>query len=142
MQNKTKVENGVIESFWFENSHIGLPKTRFHRLILPLTAFDSGLDYDEQPTKTEIVLDWYKLVLIDPSVLDGLNLNHATYPEAEGSVYIGCSHNWCDVKELKISKNQNGSYTVAGEIDIEFENEGVGKNETFTFQTYCEYFET
>ena len=97
LQSKTQVKNGVIQSYWFENESIGLPKTFFHRVTLPLAEFYSGLDYDEQPTKTEIILDWYKLDLSSPSRLDGMNLSHSIYKDAEGSVYIGCAHNWCDV---------------------------------------------
>ncbi|MCG7562464.1 MULTISPECIES: hypothetical protein [Pseudoalteromonas] len=142
LQSKTRVENGVIESYWFENKNIGLSKTLFHRVILPLAAFDSGLDCDVQPTKTEIVLDWYELDLTDPSNLDGVNLSHSAYTEAEGSVYIGCVHNWCDVKELNIYKNQDGSFKVSGSISVEFNNEGVAENEDFSFQTCCKYIET
>ena len=107
-----------------------------------MKEFDSGLDYDEQPTRTAIVLDWFELGLHDPSTLDGLNLSHVNYPEAEGSVYIGCAHNWCDVKELKIAKNSNGDFDISGNILIEFESEDVGENEEFTFQSCCEYKET
>ena len=142
LQSKTQVKNGVIQSYWFENESIGLPKTLFHRVTLPLTEFDSGLDYDEQPTKTEIILDWYKLDLSSPSRLDGMNLSHSIYKDAEGSVYIGCAHNWCDVKELIITKNEDESFKVSGTIFVEFENEGVGENESFIFQTCCEYIET
>ncbi|OCQ21954.1 hypothetical protein A7985_09090 [Pseudoalteromonas luteoviolacea] len=142
LQSKTQVKNGVIQSYWFENESIGLPKTLFHRVTLPLTEFDSGLGYDEQPTKTEIILDWYKLDLSSPSRLDGMNLSHSIYTDAEGSVYIGRAHNWCDVKELIITKNEDGSFKVSGTIFIEFDNEGVGENESFTFQTCCEYIET
>ncbi|WP_293761070.1 hypothetical protein [uncultured Paraglaciecola sp.] len=142
LQNKTQVEKGIIKSYWFENENIGLANTLFHRITLPLKEFDSGLDYEEQPVQTEIVLDWYNLGLPEPSELDGLNLSHSNYSDAEGSVYVGCSHNWCDVKKLNIVKNIDGNFDVSGKILIEFENEGVGENEEFTFQTSCEYIET
>jgi hypothetical protein len=142
LQSKTQVKKGVIESYWFENETIGLSKTLFHRITLPLEEFDSGLDYDEQPTRTEIVLDWFELGLSDPTKIDGLNLSHSIYPEAEGSVYIGCAHNWCDVKELNIVKNNDGNFDVSGNILVELSNEGVGENEEFKFKSCCEYVET
>jgi hypothetical protein len=142
LQHKTQLKKGVIESYWFENENIGLPKTLFHKITLILNEFDSGLEYEEQPVFTEIVLDWYNLGLSEPSELDGLNLSHTKYTEAEGSIYIGCAHNWCDVKELKIVKNSNGNFDVSGKILIEFSNEGVGENEEFIFNTFCEYVET
>jgi hypothetical protein len=142
LQCKTQVKKGVIESYQFENETIGLSSTLFHRLTLPLTSFDSGLDYEEQPVETEIVLDWYKLELPNPSDLNGLNLSHSNYPDSEGSVYIGCAHNWCDVESLNITKNLNGTFDVVGKLVVEFENEGVAKNEVYTFKTTCEYIET
>ena len=82
LQNKTQVKKGVIESYWFENETMGLSNTLFHRVTLPLEVFDSDLDFNEQPTRTEILLDWYKLDISEPSKLDGLNLSHSKYPEA------------------------------------------------------------
>ena len=135
LQNKTKALDGTIEAYWFENENIGLKNTLFHRLTIPLVAFDSGLDYEEQPVETALVLDWYELNLSEPENLDGLNLSHDLYPEAEGSVYVGSAHNWCSVKRLNISKNIDGGFSVVGECLIEFENEGVAENELFNFET-------
>ena len=139
LQSKTEALKGTVEAYWFENEHIGLERTLFHRITIPLASFDSGLDYEEQPITTSIVLEWYKLGLNDPSELHGMNLSHIEYPEAEGSVYIGNAHNWCDVKELKITKNTHGNFRVQGELLIEFESEGVAENEIFGFQTELEF---
>lgn len=57
LQSKTKALRGRVEAYWFENENVDLDNTLFHRLSIPLAAFDSGLDYDEQPVETEIVLD-------------------------------------------------------------------------------------
>lgn len=142
LQSKTKALKGSVEAYWFENENIGLENTLFHRISIPLAAFDSGLDYEEQPVETEIILDWYKLNLSLPDNLDGLNLKHESYPDAEGSVYLGSAHNWCDVKNLDIFKGEGASFFVIGEVYIEFENEGVAKNETFKFETSIEFFKT
>ncbi|MBB1319925.1 hypothetical protein H5123_20090 [Shewanella sp. SR43-4] len=135
LQSKTKALKGSIEAYWFENENIGLENTQFHRISIPLEPFDSGLDYEEQPVKTEIILDWYKLGISSPDDLDGLNLKHESYPDAEGSIYVGTAHNWCDVKKLEIFKIEDASFCVVGEIYVEFENEGVAKNELFKFET-------
>lgn len=139
LQSKTKALKGSVEAYWFENENIGLKNTLFHRIKIPLAVFDSGLEYEEQPVETEIVLDWYKLDLLAPDELSGLNLKHELYPDAEGSVYIGSAHNWCDVKRLDISKNTDGSLSAAGEIAVEFENEGIAENELFRFETNIEF---
>ena len=65
-------------------------------------------------------------------------MSHESFPEAEGSIYVGCAHNWCDVKELVFSKTDNGRYEIKGSVVVEFENEGVAKNEPFTFETTIE----
>lgn len=142
LQRKTQVEKGVIESYWFENKSTGFPKTLLHRITLFLKAFDSGIDYEDQPVRTEIILEWYNLGLSDPSELHGLNLSHANYPDAEGSVYLGYRHNYCDVIAFNILKNIDGGFDIAGKISIEFENEEVGENEEFTFQTRGEFIVT
>jgi hypothetical protein len=139
LQSKTKALKGRIEAYWFENETIGLKNTLFHRITIPLAAFDSGLDYEEQPLNTEMVLDWYELRLSESDQLDGLNLKHELFPEAEGSVYIGNAHNWCDVKNLNITKNADGSYAAIADVSVEFENEGVAENELFSFQTDLEF---
>ena len=54
-------------------------------------------------------------------------------------VYIGSAHNWCDVKKLDISKNEDASFNVVGEVYVEFENEGVARNEIFKFETSIEF---
>ncbi len=139
LQNKTKALKGRLEVYWFENVNIGLENTLFHRVTIPLAPFDSGLEYEEQPVETEIVLDWYKLGISAQDDLDGLDLKHELYPDAEGSVYIGSAHNWCDVRKLSMSKNTDVGFSAVGELSIEFENEGVAENELFHFETNLEF---
>ncbi len=141
LQDKTKATPGIIESYWFENPNIGLKNTEFHSIEIPLKPFDSGLSYEEQPLETIVVFDWFKLNLEDPSQLEGLNLNHENYPEAEASVYVGCSHNWCQIKELSLNKIGHNAFEVSGKLFVEFENENVAKNELFTFSTTAKYSE-
>jgi len=135
LESKTNALPGEIESYWFENESVGLKNTLFHRITIPLSPFDSGLEYEQQPVETAIVFDWYKLNLKCPEDLDGLNLRHDTFTDAEASVYIGCSHNWCHVKSLEISLLSGGEFRIKGNLIVEFENEGVAKNEPFCFET-------
>ena len=139
IQDKTEALPGIIESYWFENEHIGLENTLFHKLEIPLKSFDSGLEYDDNPLDTVIVFDWYKLNIKDPEDLNGINMSHEIYTDAEASVYVGCAHNWCHVKKLSLEAIGNNQYKVTGELIIEFENEGVGENEPFVFSTTASY---
>lgn len=139
MQEKAHVLPGTVESYWFENEHIGLAKTLFHRVIIPLEDFDSGLDHVEQPESSQIIFDWYELKLDDAAALDGLNLSHTVFPEAEASIYLGGAHNWCDVKDLFLESGGDGTFSVRGNLIIEFSNEGVADNEAFSFSTKVAY---
>jgi hypothetical protein len=135
IQKKAKPQTGRIEKYLFENETIGLKKTLFHRIYIPLLPFDSGLDYVEQPEETEIVFEWFSLNLKDPDNLNGLDLNHKNYPDAEASIYVGSAHNWCNINHLIISKIKEEIYQLKIDIEIDFEAEGVALNESFVFQT-------
>ena len=139
LQSKTFALPGKVESYWFENSNIGLKNTQFHRVTIPLKEFDSGLSYEEQPLETDMVFDWYKLNIQNPEELNDINMSHANFKEAEASIYVGCAHNWCVVKKLLFTAQDDGKYKVIGELSIEFENERVAKNEDFNFETIVEY---
>ncbi len=72
LQTITQAEKGKAEKYWFENEHIGLNRTLFHRVYIPLSPFNSGLDDDAQPVKTAIVMEWLNLNLSFPTpVLSG-----------------------------------------------------------------------
>lgn len=135
LESKTNALPGEIESYWFENESIGLKNTLFHRITIPLSPFDSGLEYEQQPVETAIVFDWYKLNLKRPEDLDGINLSLDIFTDAEASVYIGGSHNWCHVKSLEISLLSGGKFRIKGNLLVEFENEDVANNEPFCFET-------
>lgn len=139
LQRKTLALPGFIECYWFENEQIGLANSLFHRITIPLAPFDSGLEYEEQPLETGLLLEWYKLGLKNPAQLDGLNLSHDIYPDAEASVYAGNAHNLCRVNKLELKRTGEDIYAVIGELEVDFEREGVGENELFRFNTTARY---
>ncbi len=135
LQNKTKPKEGTIEFYWFKNESIGLLNTLFHRIIIPLEPFDSGLEYVEQPENTELAIDWIRLELKNPSLLAGVEITSAFNKEMEASIYIGSAHNWTNIKSLKLKEIAKDKYEIDGLVTVEFENEGVAKNEEFQFKT-------
>lgn len=139
LQHKTRARPGLSEKYWFENEKTGLKRTLFHRITIPLEPFDSGLEYEEQPVQTEIVIEWLDLRLPDPDDLDHLEISSAKYKDAEASVYVGCAHNLCEIKKISLNKLEKDIYQVAGEILVNFENEGVGQNEKFSFHTTIQH---
>ncbi len=139
LQSLTKAEKGIVEKYWFENEHIGLKRTLFHRVYIPLTPFNSRLDYEEQPVETAIVMEWLDLKLKNPDDLDNLQLKSSLEDETEVSIYLGNAHNPCDIVRMNWRKTSENNYLVNAELMIDFEYEGVAKNESFNFETVVEF---
>lgn len=135
LQEKTHAQAGHIEFYWFENAFVGLKKTRFHRIQIPLKPFDSGLEWVQQPEETVLHIDWIKLTQDDATDLDGLVLSSETYPDMEASIYVGSSHNWTIINKLTLTKIDTDQYEIEGDTLVCFEDENVAENEPFYFKT-------
>jgi len=135
LQKKTTAKNGKIEIYYFENENIGLKKTLFHRIYIPLEPFDSGLEYESQPLETEIVMEWLELKLKEPTDLAGLKLSSNPEDEIEVSIYVGSAHNPCDIKKMEFQKTGDNNYRINCSLLVDFEHEGVADNEEFNFST-------
>lgn len=138
LQDKTTAEKGKIEVFWFENDSIGLEKTLFHRMNIPLKSFDSGLKNETQPTDNQIVVNWLDLQLRDHLNLDKLILKSNSEDDREISIHIGSAHLPCDIKRMAINKISENLYEIDCVLLVNFERESVAKNETFKFKTQVE----
>ncbi len=139
LQNKTQTEQGSVEKYWFENENIGLKKTLFHRIIIPLKPFNSGIEYESQPIETDLIIEWLNLNVTNPDELDGITIKTDKDSEAEASIYIGNAHNPVDIMELTLNKIDEIKYRIIGKIMIDFEHEMVAKNEIFEFKTTAEF---
>lgn len=139
LQNKAKAKKGTAEMYWFKNEFMGIERTLFYRITIPLEAFDSGLVFEEQPVKTAIVFEFLVLNLPDPTDLDGLIVSSETHEELETSVYVGGAHNWCDVIRLTTKRKKDNTYFIEGKLAIDFEAEGVAEKEKFTFKTTIDF---
>lgn len=142
LQHKTTAKEGSISYYWFENHNVGLQRTRFHTIEIPLEPFDSGLDYEENPVETALVIEWIKLSVKEPFELDGIELNDENFPDAEASIYLGAAHNWVKISSLKITRENNFLFRLKGQIEVDFETEGVAENESFEFETTAIFEET
>ncbi len=135
LQSKTKAKEGTIEYYWFENESVGLKKTIFHRISIPLEPFDSGLDYVEQPEDTLLMIEWINLGLNNPSLLAGVEITSEATKDVEASIYIGAAHNWTNIHSLHLKEIEPNKYEIHGKVTVEFENEMVAKNEDYEFET-------
>lgn len=138
LQNKTSAEKGEIRLYWFENQSIGLKRTLFHQIDIPLTPFDSGIDYESQPVSTVITIRWLNLDLKQPTDLDGLTITTTPNDDAEITIYLGNAHNPCDIRQLELRQVKNNLYEINCVLFVEFEYEGVAENEIFSFTTQLE----
>ena len=128
-QSKACPKRGRIEYYWFENEHINLPRTLFHRVVIPFEPFDTGLVYVSQPEETELCYEWLVLGLDDQSALSGLNLRSADYEQAEASIYVGAAHNPVVFERFSLQNDGDVTFKINAEMRILFEFEGVAKNE-------------
>jgi hypothetical protein len=135
---RTRPKPGTIEHYWFENPHIGLARTCFHRILVPLDPFDSGLDYARQPEQTTLVVEWIPLGLDDPAALDGVVIAMGDMPDVEASIYLGGAHNGYDVERLVLVRNGD-DYTATCKGVVDFASEGVAENERFDFTAELVY---
>lgn len=138
LQNKTKPIKGKIEVYFFENENIGLKKTLFHRIYIPLESFNSGLEYESQPVNTEIVIEWLNLNLKEPTNFNNISICSTLEDDTEASVYIGCAHNPCDILKMSLQRIKDNLYNAEVSMKIDFEYEGVARNENFSFTTELE----
>lgn len=141
LQKKTYAKNGTIETYWFENEHVGLKKTLFHKITVPLNPFNSGFEHESQPLETCLFIDWLDLNLADPLNLDGMTITSAKYPTVEGSIYVGSVHNPFDILQLSFQKISEKSYRIKGLISIDFEYEMTANKESFRFQNTISFNE-
>jgi hypothetical protein len=139
LQNKTKPREGSIECYRFENENIGLSKTMFHRITIPLEPFDSGLTHVDQPEETAIVIEWINLGLRNPSDLDGVEISSKTDRDLEASIYVGTAHNWIEVDSLTLKATGSNRYELHGKVKVRFEDARIGANEGFHFTTTAVY---
>lgn len=142
LQNKTKADKGTVEKYWFENENIGLKRTLFHRISIPLKPLESGIEYESQPVETIMIIEWINLNLSNPDDLDGISIQTDKDSETETSIYIGNAHNPFDIFNLTLNKIDERNYRVTGKIMVDFEHEMVAKNETFEFDTTIEFKKT
>ncbi len=94
-----------------------------------MLPFDSGLDYEEQPVKTQIVFDWFEFNLEDVGNLEKVNWDLIGDDcGVEVSIYLGSAHNPCDIKDLKFKKIEENVFEMKCDLYIDFEHENVAEN--------------
>lgn len=138
LQDKATAGKGIIDVFWYANKSVGIQKTIFHRMNIPLKSLASEANDASQLIDTKIVIDWLNLNLRDPLNLDGLILKSTQDDDSEISIFIGNAHNPCDLKRMAISKIGNNLYEIDCTFRVDFEHEKVAANEIFKFKTQVE----
>jgi hypothetical protein len=138
LQAKARPLEGTIEHYWFENEHVGLARTCFHRIRVPFEPFDSGLDYVHQPEQTELVVEWINLGLEDPTDVDGVEIAMGQTSDVEASIYLGSAHNWYQIEKLTLTR-EDSRYRISCVGVVQFSVEGVAKDEPYSFEALAVY---
>jgi hypothetical protein len=107
--------------------------TRFHEISLTLKPFDAGLADSIDPVETSIALDWMRVPRANPADLAGVTISSVRDPHMEGSIYLGGAHNWVTVRHLTIRRFGAHGFSLTGEVEVDFQSEGVAHNELFRF---------
>ena len=140
LQELTKRLDAQVESYWFENEDNGLKNTQYHRISIPLSPFNSGLSYMQQPENTRITVEWIDLRLDNPADLGGIVLKSETHPQMEASIYLGLAHNWIEVNSISIAALNDQTYSIDFKLLVDLETEGVGQNTEYSGSTRMSYF--
>ena len=135
LSEKTRALESEIAQYWFENKTIGLKKTLFTRIVIPLKSFDSGSELDEQPVNTSFMIEWLQLPQESLKNAKIIQISSHSFPTMEASIYLGTAHNWCQIENLNIKRLSPNRFHIEGIIEIEFEREGFAQNERFEFAT-------
>lgn len=124
--NRLEPQRGTIGGFLFENRHVGLRRTLFHTITVPLKAFT--LPGEKKRVKTEFQLDFIELP--EEPFQGYAALAGTTYevPEGyvDGSIYVRGAHNPLNVTSIAFSHAQRGLVYVRIAAAIDFESEGSG----------------
>ena len=139
LQNRATPREGTIGFYWFENEHIGLKRTRFHRVQVEFEPFDTGCDYIQQPESPQLTVEWIELDIEDPGSLAGVDIYSKSQKSMEASIYIGAAHNPIDVKRMHFKEIETDRYQVQATMTVDFEFEVVAANEDLNLTIVARY---
>ena len=139
LQNRARPREGTIDFYWFENEHVGLARTRFHRVQIAFEPFDTGCDYIQQPESPQLSIEWIELDIDDPGSLAGVDIFSDSHRGMEASIYIGAAHNPIDVKSIHLKEIQTDLYEVRASMTVDFEFEGVAESEDLDLSFLARY---
>jgi hypothetical protein len=141
--NILKLKEGVLNAKIFENSFLGIPKTLFFNIEIPLQPIDLTEiteDLIDRNFKTIISLGNIKFVIKSLKSLENKTFNFPINPEIgfiDGSVYLFDVHNIVDVKSITFGEfeNQKIPFKTTLRIDLELEGTGFASTKYVDFET-------
>lgn len=117
---------GELRSVVFENEHVGIPRSVYFNISIPVAPFD----FDGESVETAVRLD-----LIDFGVADWRLLSdklfvfpvNPTEGYIDGSMYLGHAHNPADVTRIAFGRFADSSVEVEIDIAFDFTYEGPSR---------------
>ncbi len=129
---------GTMNARLFENPYIGLARTLFYDITIPLEPFDSGLSYEEQPVETAFQLEFLRFLLNDWRAFDDRDFTLAP-EDSDGSIYLGAAHNPVHVSHMHFARRDRTRFQIDCTLYCVFEQAGVGDNTTVELKTDVEF---
>jgi len=119
-------QSGELSSTVFENEHVGISRSVFFRILIPIAPFD----FEGESVETSVRLD-----LIDFGVTDWRLLNDKSFVfpvnpaegYIDGSMYLGHAHNPADVTRIAFGRFTDSSVEVDFDIAFDFTYEGPSR---------------
>jgi hypothetical protein len=119
-----KAKPGLMQAHLFQNPHIGLAPTLYYDITIPLEPFDSGLEWEEQPVRTEFRLEFVQLPIKDWRDLDGKSFEIGQ-DDADGSIYLGTAHNPVGIRRIQFTHLGETTLRINCTLFCDFESEMI-----------------
>ena len=133
LQTKAKPLTGTIGYYAFEDYDGKSGFTYFHYVSVPLYPFETGIEGDNYPVKTEIMIEWMNFEVEYPEKLDGVEGSFVGHSQSQGTIAIHNVYHACEVRKISFKHLEENHYKVKGELLVKFEEKGIAANEVFEF---------
>jgi hypothetical protein len=116
---------GTIGGLIFENPNIGMARTLFHEVHIPLAPFK----LEGETVRTELRLDFMVLPIRALSELDEKTFEFPPNPEdgyVDGSIYLLGAHVPIDVPRISFTRRRSATIHATVTLDLHFQSERTG----------------
>lgn len=133
-----RAQPGRMRARLFQDPQLGPGPALYYDITIPLEPFDSGLDWEEQPVRTEFSLEFLKLPVEDWRDLHERSFELAQ-DEADASIYLGGAHNPVEVRRIHFTRVGETALQIDCTLFCDFEAEMVAESLALELTTEVEF---